>query len=444
MLEILKHRTYRHLFLAQVVALLGTGLATVALSLLAFDLAGDEAGQVLGTAMAIKMVAYVLIAPLASALAENIPRRALLVSLDVIRAATALALPFVTEVWEVYVLIAVLQSASAAFTPTFQSTIPETLPNEDDYTKALSLSRLAYDLENLISPALVALILLATSWQALFSGTVIGFIASALLVVSVALPSGAKSEKRRGVYDRARAGFRIFMATPRLRGIMSLNLVVSLAGAMVIVNTVVLVRGQFGLTDQHTAMAFAAFGGGSMLAALALPALLKRWQDRQVMLTGGGILVAGLVLALPVGSLEWLLPVWAWLGVGFSTVQTPIGRVLTRSSHAEDRPALFAAQFSLSHAGWLIAYPLAGWLGSSAGMTITLLILLGLALPALILASKLWPSLDPSERSHNHDDLPSDHPHFWRDPSSRVHSHNYVIDSLHPKWRDGDLQSPFR
>jgi len=444
MLEILKHRTYRHLFLAQVVALLGTGLATVALSLLAFDLAGDEAGQVLGTAMAIKMVAYVLIAPLASALAENIPRRALLVSLDVIRAATALALPFVTEVWEVYVLIAVLQSASAAFTPTFQSTIPETLPDEDDYTKALSLSRLAYDLENLISPALAALILLATSWQALFSGTVIGFIASALLVVSIALPSGAKSEKRRGVYDRARAGFRIFMATPRLRGIMSLNLVVSLAGAMVIVNTVMLVRGQFGLTDQHTAMAFAAFGGGSMLAALALPALLKRWQDRQVMLTGGGILVAGLVLALPVGSLEWLLPVWAWLGVGFSTVQTPIGRVLTRSSHAEDRPALFAAQFSLSHAGWLIAYPLAGWLGSSAGMTITLLILLGLALSALILASKLWPSLDPSERSHNHDDLPSDHPHFWRDPSSRVHSHDYVIDSLHPKWRDGDLQSPFR
>lgn len=63
MLEILKHRTYRHLFLAQVVALLGTGLATVALSLLAFDLAREQAGQVLGTAMAIKMVAYILVTP---------------------------------------------------------------------------------------------------------------------------------------------------------------------------------------------------------------------------------------------------------------------------------------------------------------------------------------------------------------------------------------------
>ncbi|WP_292741710.1 MFS transporter, partial [Methylophaga sp. UBA2687] len=165
MFNILRHRTYRHLFFAQVVALLGTGLATVALTLMAFDLAGNDAGQVMGTAMAIKMIAYVLIAPLASALAESVPRRVMLVSLDIVRAVTALALPFVTEVWEVYVLIAVLQSASAAFTPTFQSIIPDTLPDEDDYTKALSLSRLAYDLENLISPALAAIFLLVTSWH---------------------------------------------------------------------------------------------------------------------------------------------------------------------------------------------------------------------------------------------------------------------------------------
>ncbi|MEH6387102.1 MAG: MFS transporter [Pseudomonas profundi] len=432
MLGILKHRTYRHLFFAQMVALLGTGLATVALSLMAFDLAGNDAGQVMGTAMAIKMVAYVLIAPLASALAESVPRRVMLVSLDLVRAATAFALPFVTEVWEIYVLIAVLQSASAVFTPTFQSTIPDTLPDEDDYTKALSLSRLAYDMENLISPALAAVILLITSWQGLFSGTVIGFIASALLVISVTLPTGAKPEKRRGVYERARRGFKIFAATPRLRGLMALNLVVSLAGAMVIVNTVVLVKGQFGLTDQHTAMAFAAFGGGSMLAALALPALLKRWQDRRVMLTGAGILISGLVLALPVDRLGWLLPVWAWLGVGFSTAQTPIGRLLTRSSHGEDRPALFAAQFSLSHAGWLVAYPLAGWLGSVAGMQITLVVLASLALAALIPAIRLWPSDDPTELLHRHDDLANNHPHTAA--SGREHVHPYVIDSLHPKW----------
>jgi hypothetical protein len=40
----------------------------------------------------------------------------------------------VTQIWQVYVLIFVLQSASAAFTPTFQATIPDVLPDEHDYT----------------------------------------------------------------------------------------------------------------------------------------------------------------------------------------------------------------------------------------------------------------------------------------------------------------------
>lgn len=45
MLQVLANRTYRRLFLAQVIALVGTGLATVALGLLAFDLAGRTPGR---------------------------------------------------------------------------------------------------------------------------------------------------------------------------------------------------------------------------------------------------------------------------------------------------------------------------------------------------------------------------------------------------------------
>ena len=117
MLDVLSNRTYRHLFLAQIIALLGTGLLTIALGLHAFELAGDKAGAVLGTALAIKMVAYVTLAPIASAFADRVPRRAMLVALDLIRATVALALPFVSEVWHIYVLIFLLQAASAGFTP---------------------------------------------------------------------------------------------------------------------------------------------------------------------------------------------------------------------------------------------------------------------------------------------------------------------------------------
>src|SRR5215210_6040729 len=120
MLRVLANATYRRLFLAQAIALVGTGLATVALGLLAYDLAGASAGAVLGTALAIKMVAYVGVAPVAGAFVHLVPRRTLLVTLDLARAAVALTLPFVTEVWQIYTLILVLQSCSAAFTPAFQ------------------------------------------------------------------------------------------------------------------------------------------------------------------------------------------------------------------------------------------------------------------------------------------------------------------------------------
>ncbi|MBN9276873.1 MAG: MFS transporter, partial [Hyphomicrobium sp.] len=217
MLNVLANRTYRHLFAAQVIALLGTGLLTVALGLLAFDLARDDAGTVLGTALAIKMLAYVGVAPVAAAFADRVPRRAMLVALDLVRAAVALALPFVTQIWEIYILIFLLQAASAGFTPTFQATIPDVLPDEKDYTNALSLSRLAYDLESLLSPMIAAALLTVISFHNLFAGTVVGFLASAALVASVVLPTPTPSE-RRGIYDRTTRGIRIYLRTPRLRG----------------------------------------------------------------------------------------------------------------------------------------------------------------------------------------------------------------------------------
>jgi len=436
MLQILANRTYRHLFLAQVIALIGTGLATVALGLLAYDLAGANAGAVLGTALAIKMIAYVGVAPVAAAFAERLPRRTMLVSLDLVRAAIAVLLPFVTEVWQVYILIFVLQSASAAFTPTFQATIPDILPDEKEYTRALSLSRLAYDLESVVSPMLAAALLTIISFHSLFAGTVIGFLASAALVVSVVLPS-PKAIERRGIYDRTTRGIRIYLATPRLRGLLALNLAVAAAGAMVIVNTVVLVQAQFGLTQSMTALALAAFGGGSMIAALLLPRLLDGISDRTVMLAGGMVLIAAMFVGVLISNFWLLLPLWFAIGLGYSLAQTPSGRLLRRSSNPEDRPALFAAQFALSHACWLITYPVAGWIGAKVGLPFTFMLLGLIAALAVFAAAWLWPAHDPDSIEHVHDTLDANHPHLSDAAAvsnGKRHTHAYVIDSHHTEW----------
>ncbi|MFB7912188.1 MFS transporter [Kitasatospora sp. NPDC056076] len=445
MLTVLRNRTYRHLFTAQVVALVGTGLATVALSLLAYSIAGNDASAVLGTALAIKMVAYVTIAPVAGALAGLVPRRTLMVAMDLTRAAVALTLPFVDRVWQVYVLIFLLQAASAAFTPTFQATIPEVLPAERDYTRALSMSRLAYDLESLFSPALAALLLSVVPYHWLFAGTTAGFLASAALVVSVVLPRPRPVERTDGIYRRAAFGTRLFRATPRLRALLALDLAVAAAGAIVFVDTVNVVRDHFHRPVGAVSLALGAYGVGSMLAALLLPRLLTRVSDRSVMLPAAfalpGVLAAvTAITAAPAGTGSWLalLAAWALIGAAGSAVLTPGGRVVRRSAADPDLPAAFAAQFSLSHGCWLLTYPLAGWLAAGAGLPATAVVLGAVALAAALAATALWPARDPDALSHRHTELPLGHPHLAdarpTPDGSWQHGHHYVIDQHHPTW----------
>ncbi len=368
---------------------------TVALALLAYRLAGAQAGAVLGTALAIKMIAYVTVSPVANAIAARFANKKVLVALDLFRAAIALLLPFVDQVWQIYVLVFVLQAASAAFTPVFQAVIPEILTDENEYTEALSLSRLAYDLESLASPVIAAALLAIMPFHWLFAGTSAGFALSALLVAAGPVPNHpGGTEKSFG--ERVSGGLRMFASLPQLRGLMALNFVVASAGAMVIVNTVVVMRSLYDLGETDVATAYAFFGAGSMMAALALPRLLPKTGNRNAMIGGALFMIAALVATSL--AIFWQLPlftilvVWLVAGVGYSAVLTPVGRLLTACSAPDERPSLFAAQFALSHAGWLITYPLAGWGGSLLGLGAVSGVFVAIAICSTLTCIWLWPA----------------------------------------------------
>ena len=170
---------------------------------------------------------------------------------------------------------------------------------------------------------------------------------------------------------------------------------------MVIVNSVVIVRDGYLGSASDVTIVMAAFGFGSMLAALILPPLLGQHRDRPVMVVGALVTVSILVLTglLLTASLTmpWpvLLLVWFLLGLGHALVLTPSGRLLHHSAHDEDRPSVFTAQFALSHACWLIAYPLAGWAAHAFGMGATMLLLGAIALIGAAGAWLVWPADDP-------------------------------------------------
>lgn len=403
MFSVLRNRVYRRLYTAQIVALLGTGLATVALGLLAYDLAGERAGQVLGSALAIKMVAYVAVSPAAGFLASRFSRKTILISADTTRFLAALSLPFVTEVWQVLVLIFLLQSASAIFTPTFQSTIPDVVPDQENYTAALSLSRLAYDLEAIVSPMLAAALLLVASSQTLFLGTAAGFIASALLVTSVLIPRPATGPTDEAQQPRRRpSNASMFWKRPALRPILAVNFAVAAAGAFIIVQTVVVVRSVLGLDQAAVAWMLGANGLGSMMTALLLPRMLRTRPERRIVVGGlwlmtGSLGAVGAILAVvkPTPSnlgagVATLAVLWFTAGAGVSMAATPLARLIRANVSDQELPGAFAAQFSLSHACWLVTYPLVGWLGATnlpgAALTMTIFGLLG-----TVAAIRIWP-----------------------------------------------------
>ena len=438
MIAPLKNATYRHLFSAQIIALLGTGMTTVALALLAFELAGDRAGTVLGTALALKMTAYVIAAPVFNGLASSLPRKTVLVTLDIIRALFVISLPFVSEVWQIYIIIFLMQLCSAGFTPMFQATILDILPDEKEYTQALSLSRLAYDLESLISPTLAAVALIFVSFDTLFALNAVAFLISGALVVTAILPKSEKGKKEEpdSTWHKISFGIRAYLATPRLRGLLALSFAVSSAGALVIVNTVVLVQVQFGMGERAVALALAAFGFGAMVAALVLPRLLEHIADRPVMLTGSILMATTLASGILINSYPALLTLWFLIGLGYSATQTPSGLLLRRSSKPEHRPAFFAAHFALSHGCWLISYPLAGWLVPAIGLYSTFVVFAVLAAIGTSVATLLWPSVDKEKMVHSHDGLNEDDPH-WEEGSHRSgnkHIHTFQIDHLHQRW----------
>ena len=83
------------------------------------------------------------------------------------------------------------------------------------------------------------------------------------------------------------------------------------------------------------------------------------------------MIVGGLIAAVAVTALledvaaGWpaLLITWVVLGAGTSLVNTPSARLLADASTPANRSLVYTAQFALSHACFLVTYPIAGWLG---------------------------------------------------------------------------------
>ncbi len=208
---------------------------------------------------------------------------------------------------------------------------------------------------------IAALLLGVMSFRGVFLIAVLAFVISAAINSLVTIPQG--NNALRGMLERTIYNLRKLFSAPEMRGALILSVASITINASVIVNTIVLVRGLFGLDDRSAAIALAAFGAGGVVAAVPSPRS-RISMERQVhhdrgMYSNGCpafrwhadaiISDAPRAMVLPRGQRH--------------IVSSAVHLLLRRLSAGDDRTGLYAAHYAFDYACLFVAYLLAGWLG---------------------------------------------------------------------------------
>ena len=113
-------------------------------------------------------------------------------------------------------------------------------------------------------------------------------------------------------------------------------------------------------------------------------------------------MLAGLLTVAIWPQYAALCVAWWFIGAGYSILGIRGSELLAANSSGEERSHIYAAHFALSHAGWGLTYPLAGWLTSNQGFVPTAWIFAGIL---LVISLGVWSrktkvkNQDPAPRS---------------------------------------------
>lgn len=363
MFAALRNPRFVRLYTAQTVSQVGDALTWVGLALLAYQLTGGKnAAVVLGSALTLRVLAFVLFSPLAGVIADRIDRKWLLVGCDFGRMLVIGVLPFVHAVWQVYVLMFLVNALTAFFTPTNQATVPLVIGQEDSGA-AFALSSATTELINIIGPGLAGVVAALLGGRNLFFVDAASFLLSGLLILTLPALKAAGGEVQRSTWTDIRDGTSRLWRDPPIRFALLLEFVAAVTGALILVNTVSRIQGDLGLSEATYGWVMAAYGLGATLASLVVGWMGKRWPRIRFILLGA-LVTSVAVLPGNIAPLPVILALWLLAGIGQNWVNLPAETLLAERTEEAAQGRVYGAHFAWSHLWYAFAYPLAGFLGT--------------------------------------------------------------------------------
>lgn len=387
--SLLHARDFRNVFLAQSVSVFGDGITPVALTFAVLHLTGS--GTDLGLVLAAQSVPLAALALVGGVWADRLPRAAIMVASDLIRAAVQLTgavllLTGTAQIWQLAVLAAAHGAAEAFFRPAAGAILPQLVPARD-LQQANALMGMSDNFGWMVGPAVAGTLVAVIGAGGAIAVDGVTFLVSAAFLARLHVPAVVSSAATRSFVSELRKGWRevksrTWLWTMLLRACLVLCVVIA---PFQVLGPLGLVEEGYGATAWGLLQAV--FSAGMILGMV----VALRYRPRRPMVTVAltGSTAVALPLALAIFGDPWILGViYTFRGVAIgilvavwnTTLQTQIPKESLGRVTAWD----WMASTALWPAGLAVAGPLAQqfgvipmcWLSAGLGLAASLWVLL--------------------------------------------------------------------
>lgn len=392
----------RRFFVAHAQSCLGSGLAAVALALLAYDRFGNA--WAIAAVLVPDLLPAIVLGPLLGALVDRIGWRTCAVVADVLRC-VAFVVIFFADSLSVMILGALIAGlGTALFGPSALAGLPRLLRGERGRAAGLGLYSAIDDLGLTAGPALASLALAIVSPAALMGFNALTFAVSAALLAGVRADGCGRPAARAQttLLADARAGVRELAGRPEIRTLLLASTGVVLCIGVTNVGEVFLAREVLGVGGSGLALMVAAGGMGTVLGSLCTRFTAGRsWMWRRAYAIGLAAMAVDLFVCAFAGSIWVIVPALALGGFGNGLALVHDRMLLSRSTPETLHGRLFGLQKTCISFAFAVSFLVSGALISGLGVQAAFFVM-GVAL-ALVMASALprlraaWPT-PPSGR----------------------------------------------
>jgi MFS family permease len=362
----------RRFFAAHAQSCLGSGLAYVALPLLAYD-RFDTAWAVVAVLLP-DLLPAILLGPLLGALVDRWGWRPCAVLADVVRCG-AFALLLAGNSLHVMIAGAALAGlGTALFAPAALAGLSQLAPGERR-PAAMGLFGALDDLGLTVGPALAALLLAVFPTDGLLGVNAVSFALSGALIWGIGPARGAADpDSTRGpsLLAEARAGIRDVAGRPGVRALIGSSTAAVLCIGMTNVGEVILAREVLDVGGSGLAILMTAGGIGTVAGSLAARVKLP-WQWRRAYQIGLACMAFDLLACSALPSFWLLLPVFivGGFGNGFALVHDRL--LLSDATPESLHGRLFALQKTCTSGAFALSFLGAGALIAFAGVQVAFL-----------------------------------------------------------------------